>query len=92
MDVRNYEVPVGKLRWTCEPRALGFNCTKELAPLKEFIGQQRAISALQFGLEMTRTGYNIYVSGLTGTGKASPSAPRTKKRLCASSRTWLARR
>ena len=48
-----------------------FECTDELVPRSEFIGQDRAIRSLQFGLGVDRPGYNIFVTGLTGTGKTT---------------------
>jgi predicted ATP-dependent protease len=48
-----------------------FECTKDLAPLREFIGQDRAIRGIEFGLSMKKEGYNLYVAGLSGTGKTS---------------------
>ena len=45
--------------------------TDELAPLDRFIGQHRALEALRFGLEVDKPGDNLFVTGLTGTGKAS---------------------
>jgi len=71
MELTKYEVPLEKLRWQCDPSLFDFECTKDLAPLREFIGQERAVRAVQFGLNMTNAGYNIYVAGLTGTGKTS---------------------
>ncbi|MBE9514424.1 MAG: AAA family ATPase, partial [Chloroflexi bacterium] len=71
MDMSKYEVPADKLRWRCDPGVFEFECTKDLAPLHEFIGQDRAIRAIEFGLSMNRDGYNIYLAGLTGTGKTS---------------------
>ncbi len=71
MEIKKYEVPVDKLRWECDPDLFHFECTKDLAPLREFIGQERATRAVEFGLNMTNSGYNIYVAGLTGTGKTS---------------------
>ncbi|MBN1855730.1 MAG: AAA family ATPase [Dehalococcoidia bacterium] len=71
MKNSRYEVPPEKLRWHCDPAQFDFDCTKDLAPLHEFIGQDRAIRAIEFGLSMERDGYNIYLSGLTGTGKTS---------------------
>ncbi len=71
MDTKKAEVPVEKLRWQCDPAVFDFECTKELASLREFIGQDRAIRAIQFGLSMNHEGYNVYVAGLTGTGKTS---------------------
>ena len=66
-----YEVPIKLLRKECDPALFDFECTKDLAPLREFIGQDRAIGAINFGLAMNHDGYNIYVAGLTGTGKTS---------------------
>lgn len=37
----------------------------------DIIGQERAAEALGFGLNIKTTGYNIYVSGLPGTGKTT---------------------
>lgn len=71
MDMRKFEVPVEKLRWQCDPAIFDFDCTKDMAPLRDFIGQDRAIRAIQFGLSMYHDGYNIFVAGLTGTGKTS---------------------
>jgi predicted ATP-dependent protease len=71
MDIKKYEIPASKLRWECDPNIFEFNHTKNLAPLREFVGQDRAIRAIEFGLSMDREGYNIYVAGLTGTGKTT---------------------
>ena len=71
MEPKKYEVPVDKLRWECDPKLFDFECTRDLAPLREFIGQERATRAVEFGINMAHTGYNIYVAGLTGTGKTS---------------------
>ena len=65
------EIPVAGLRWRCDPITLGFDCTDELLPPEGFIGQDRAISALEFGLGMNNPGFNIFVTGFTGTGRTS---------------------
>lgn len=70
-DLTRYEVPAEKLRWECDPGQFEFDCTEDLAPLHEFIGQDRAIRAIEFGLSMEHDGFNIYLAGLTGTGKTS---------------------
>jgi len=71
MITDKYELPVSSLRVECDPNMFDFDCTKDLAPLKEFIGQDRAIKGIEFGLQMKNKGYNIYVAGLSGTGKTS---------------------
>ncbi|MFQ5605702.1 MAG: AAA family ATPase [bacterium] len=65
------EVPVEKLRWQCEPDSLGFKTTDELKCCQDIIGQERALKAIKLGLEVKSPGYNIFVAGLTGTGKTT---------------------
>src|SRR4030042_4709385 len=81
MEISKYEVSADKLRWYCDPSLFDFDCTKDLAPLREFIGQDRAIRAIDFGLSMNHDGYNIYVAGITGTGKTSAVQTHIKKLL-----------
>lgn len=70
-DIAKYEVSFEKLRWICPENIFQFECTSDIEPLKEFIGQERAIDAISFGLAVERAGYNIFLTGLTGTGKAA---------------------
>jgi len=65
------EVPLEKLRWRCDPESLPFHTTADLPPLEGIIGQERAQKALALGVEITGTGYNIYVCGMPGTGRMS---------------------
>ena len=60
-----------QLRRRCDPAQFSFDCTDDLQPAEGFIGQERAIRAIEFGLAVDRPGYNIFVSGLTGTGRVS---------------------
>ena len=50
---------------------LGFKSTDDLENYKGILGQERASSAIQFGVAMHRSGYNIYVMGESGTGRMS---------------------
>ena len=52
-------------------KELGFKSTDELENYVGILGQERATSAIQFGVAMHRTGYNIYVMGESGTGRMS---------------------
>ncbi len=65
------EVPVQLLRWRCNPELLGFDTTKECKKTDGIIGQGRAVKAITLGLEIESPGYNIYVAGMTGTGKTT---------------------
>jgi ATP-dependent Lon protease len=46
-----------------------FASTGELSGAQEFVGQDRALAALELGVGVSATGYNIFVSGLTGAEK-----------------------
>ncbi|MFQ5706527.1 MAG: Lon protease family protein [bacterium] len=65
------EVPIEKLRWQCDPDSLGFNTTDDIECCQDIIGQERALRAVKLGLEVKSPGYNIFVAGLTGTGKTT---------------------
>lgn len=65
------EVPIEDLRGRCDPDSLGFETTEEVKPAKEIIGQDRALRALRLGLEMRHFGYNIFVTGFSGTGRTT---------------------
>ncbi|MEZ6197356.1 MAG: ATP-binding protein [Planctomycetota bacterium] len=45
--------------------------TEKLEPQETILGQDRAIRALRLGLEVYHRGYNVFVCGLAGTGKAT---------------------
>ncbi|MGZ8433466.1 MAG: Lon protease family protein [Candidatus Binatia bacterium] len=66
-----FEIAADKLTWRCDLTALPFTCTADMTPLEDFIGQDRAIRAIEFGLGVDKPGFNIFVTGLTGTGKTS---------------------
>ncbi|SEL98692.1 ATP-dependent Lon protease [Syntrophus gentianae] len=62
-------IPPEKLRWKLDPQTLPFETTSELDPLQEIIGQDRALEAFRFGLGVRKEGYNVFVTGSTGTGR-----------------------
>ena len=66
-----FEIPAESLRWNCDPSLLPFACTSDMVPLEDFIGQERAMRAIEFGLAVQKPGFNIFVTGLTGTGKTT---------------------
>jgi lon-related putative ATP-dependent protease len=65
------EITPEKLRLEIDPDSLGFESTAECEYSEGIIGQERAVKAVQIGLEIESPGYNIYAAGLTGTGKTS---------------------
>ena len=64
-------LPVDALRWHCDPGQATFESTADVEPIVGVVGQDDAIEALQFGLETDAPGQNIFVRGLTGTGRVT---------------------
>ncbi|MBP2635159.1 MAG: putative ATP-dependent protease [Firmicutes bacterium] len=73
------ELPVEKLRFNCDESALNFTTTETVPPLEVMIGQERAVKAVEFGLFTKNPGYNIFMSGLVGTGKITYAEAAVKK-------------
>ncbi len=65
------ELKSSDLSWKCDPKIFDFKSTKELEPLEGILGQERALKAIKLGVEINSPGYNIYIAGLSGSGKAS---------------------
>jgi lon-related putative ATP-dependent protease len=65
------ELTPSELRSPCDPNRFTFRDTSQLTPLDEVIGQERAVQAIEFGLNMRSPGYNIFVTGAAGTGKSN---------------------
>jgi lon-related putative ATP-dependent protease len=56
-------------RKKCDPDLINCETTAEMTPLEKIIGQDRAVKALRFGLEISQPGFNIYACGYPGTGR-----------------------
>lgn len=63
----------------CDIDLFPFQTTEDVPSLESIIGQQRAVKAMEFGLRIKRHGYNIFITGLTGTGKISYAKSSTKE-------------
>ncbi len=62
-------LPPDCLYRTCDPRNFGFKNTEGLEVLTEFVGQARALQAIQFGVGIQRYGFNLFLLGPAGIGK-----------------------
>ncbi len=60
---------IDELYQCCDPQIFPFESTDELPETYETIGQERALSAIDFGLNLDSKGFNIYILGESGTGK-----------------------
>ena len=74
------ELNYKELNYFCDETTFKFETTKELTPSREIIGQGKTAKSLEFGLDINAKGYNIYLSGSTGTGKTSYVKEHLKKR------------
>jgi len=63
------ELSSGELRWVCPPDWLPEGGTESIEPAEGIVGQDRAVDAIAFGLEMPGVGFNVFVTGLSGTGR-----------------------
>ncbi len=56
---------------TCDLDFLSFDTTRDLEDLNQPLGQEQAINAINFGINVDSYGYNLFCIGPEGTGKAS---------------------
>ncbi|TBW59576.1 ATP-binding protein [Marinobacter halodurans] len=62
-------LPLNQLYRHCDTRNFSFKTTRQLEPLEEIVGQNRAQEAVRFALAMPHGGYNVYAVGRNGLGK-----------------------
>jgi lon-related putative ATP-dependent protease len=65
------ELSPDDLRWTCPPEDVPFRTTSDCPYGDEIIGQERALKAIQTGLDIKSLGYNIFITGMVGTGRTT---------------------
>ena len=80
MAIRTREVPPEKLSYSCDPSLFNFQSTAELELLDDVIGQERAVSAINFGVDLKSYGYNIFALGPAGAGRTSIIKEAVEKR------------
>jgi lon-related putative ATP-dependent protease len=66
---RRLELRPTQLRRRLEPSRLQFASTADVEPLVGTVGQPRALDALEYGLAVETRGFNLFVSGLPGSGR-----------------------
>ena len=60
-----------QLYTVCDPQKFDFTTTAELEERMSALGQDRAISAVELGINIKSKGYNLFCLGPEGTGKTS---------------------
>ena len=64
-------LPAGKLYQACDLSLFSFQTTAELEATTEIIGQERAVDAIGFAIDIQRPGFNLFVLGESGSGRHS---------------------
>ena len=74
------ELHYTQLKNGCCPHIFSFGTTEEISPLEDGVmGQERAVKAFDFGLTVKMQGYNIFMTGPSGTGKTTYAKISTQK-------------
>lgn len=76
---KDLTIPIDQLKNRCQLSEFDFKTTKEIKTHKDIIGQDRAMKALNFGVSIKRKGYNIFITGITGTGRNTYAKAIAKK-------------
>ncbi len=77
------ELSADKLRRTCYPESLDFDNTGALPPLEHIVGQDRALRAVDFGIDIESPGYHMYGLGPVGTGRTTTIRKFLEKKAAA---------
>jgi len=72
--------PAADLRRACDPAALPFDSTSEVAPVSGPAGQPRALEALVLAAELRDGGFNVFATGPSGTGRRSSISAWARER------------
>jgi lon-related putative ATP-dependent protease len=70
MAFASLRVDPASLRRRLDPAALPFETTADVEPLATLVGQPRVADAIAFGVEMDGFGYNLFLAGTPGSGRA----------------------
>jgi predicted ATP-dependent protease len=63
------ELAADALSWTCPEEWVPWTGLEDVQPADTIVAQDRAVEAIGFGLDMRGIGYNVFVTGLSGTGR-----------------------
>lgn len=60
-----------QLYWRCPPEMIPYDSTADCPACEDIIGQDQALQSLKTGLEIKSRGYNIFITGMVGTGRTT---------------------
>jgi predicted ATP-dependent protease len=65
------ELAASELYLVCNPASMDCTSSAEIGSKGAIIGQERAVRAMRFGLDIRERGFNIFVAGRPGTGRTT---------------------
>jgi len=65
------ELTPDQLSWRMDVSKIPFETSDECETCEGIIGQEKALKAIRTGLEIRSLGYNIFVTGMVGTGRTT---------------------
>ena len=65
------ELSAESLLRVCDPASIPYDTSQDAPPLEGIIGQERAVQAIHFGLDIHEKGFNVFVAGMPGTGRTT---------------------
>jgi len=68
---RHKELTPQDLKYSFDVKEIDLESKPTVKPIETIIGQERAIKALRLGVELRSQGYNIFITGISGTGKTT---------------------
>ncbi|MGQ9800859.1 MAG: Lon protease family protein [Candidatus Saccharicenans sp.] len=60
-----------QLYWRCPREIIDYETTADCPACEDIIGQDQALKSLKTGLEIKSRGYNIFITGMVGTGRTT---------------------
>jgi lon-related putative ATP-dependent protease len=82
---REFELSTNELRKSCDLQAAGFETSADFPAEAQRLGQQRAIDAIRFGLQIHDDGHNVFVLGPTGSNRHGLAEELAKERAASES-------
>ncbi len=65
------ELAPSQLSWKLDPADIPYESSDDCRPCTGIIGQENALKAVQTGLAIKSLGYNIFITGVVGTGRTT---------------------
>lgn len=79
-EAKNFkELSPAKLTWRLDPEKIPFESSNQCKAYEGIIGQEQALKSIQTGLEIKSLGYNIFITGMVGTGRTTTIKQLLKK-------------